>query len=331
MLLLFSPWGVRNYVLYGDPVAPIFIDRINNGRTFFNLLGENSFDYIQNTSRTDESVFFFFSQENKNLYYYLTLPVKITFSFSHLKMPLIQPGAIFLVFFFLFIVRIIKSSRDKKMMVLYILTFIYIFFLFTYTKTLIWYVFPLFPILLVIYQTNYDSLGHKLKRLAAPLVFVYSVIIFTSYVFTGNASYLAGYKKEQDKNYLIDISDRINNLNLDNKLILGIYEPRTYYMKNPNKYYIPDLYETTFRHMFEKELTGERIRQKLKKMDIGYFLLNTKIEQDIKHALEKNYTKTNSPNISRSHLEAMVQLDEFQEKYLESIYENEEYILYRLK
>jgi|GEM_PF-5112415 len=331
---LFAPWGIRNIVIMGNPVAFFFNETLHNDNTLNVQIGKGSAQYQMYIKGGVSRYLQAYDYEDRNMLFYITLPIQILAQNSPIRFGYNNLGPILLGFVLLLFLKKTPATSQKK--TLYIFVFFALISLYTVAKTLVWYVFPGIIILLALYQEKLDWISAKKREY---YIFFLSVLICASFSSFARPSGFTLFEPhfgappgthfhydEQRFLDLIDMSKYVNTLDLKEKKIYYANDSAVYWIDDFHKKIIPNYYIEMFGYFYQTNKQFTQITNELKRLDIAYVLVNTK-ELEAVLSTRKSIQRK-APSFSAHYLEYVHAFDDYLKSQLTPVYKNTYYTLY---
>ncbi len=331
ILLVCSPWLARNYHNLGNPLAPLFLEKLNNGQTFYNALGPKSYSYSL-LAFADEAKLLHYDQESKNLLFYLSLPWRIQAQWQVQREEGGNPGAIFFAFIFLIFHPKSYQKQKRVWQILFFFLLASAIFFCTVLATRIRYTLPALLILLLIYQINIRFFSQKIQKTILGALVAYNLLLFFTNLGNFNFWLLDTQGKQKAPLYLTSLQNASRYLNehaAESGLILGINEPRSYYIQAAHTRYIPDWMSETIGYAVQENLSLEETKMLFNRLGIKTFVFNRHFDHYLGEIIAT--VRERSPETSQRQQKKRAYFQDFAALYLKSVYAQDGIIIYQMK
>lgn len=332
VLLICSPWLVRNYRHFGNLLAPLFLERLNSGQIYYNALELRSYQYYLQ-GFADEAKILHYDRENKNLLFYLSLPWKIQAQWQVQKEEGANPGAIF--FAFIFLIFHPKSYRKQKRawQILFFILLASAILLCTVFATRVRYVLPALLVLLLVYQINVRFFPQKIQKTILGALVAYNLLLFFTNLGHLNLWLLDTQGKQKAPLYLTSLKNASVYLNehvTGNDLILGINEPRSYYIQAAHTRYIPNWMYETISYAVQENLSFEETKMLFNRLGVQTFVFNQYFDYYFSEGAAPT-VRERSPETYQRQQKKRAYFQNFAALYLKTVYAQDGIIIYQMK
>lgn len=325
-IILFSPWAVSNYTSTGNPIAPLYINKINNGKTFYEKIGSNCLDYSMETYLRHKEILYL-NKEKKDLNYYISLPINAIFFFKGRNYSYLDITPLILLS--LPLVFIFWRRMEQSLKIIFVFSAIHLVLWQFFGEGTIWYLLPsLVGFFIIVSFCMIQIKNRKIFQfiIAPILILLVALNVFQAVMDASYKSMLSG--KTANESYDADLFSVMRYINKnvklkDNELIISIYGEPAYYLDNNSSTFLTDFEFEKSGCIFKNNGIGENARQKFSQLGIKYFIAkNNKPDY-----YEFHSGVPESPFIEKNINDFL----DFRDNYLEETYRHGIYSLYKLR
>ena len=328
--ICFSPWAVKNIIFSGNPVEPALGDLLSRNDTFFKQIGRSYSEHLK--EQVSDSNIFAENQEEKNLDFYLTLPLRLTLNYERRNFSdIVNIGPFFLIFTPVAIVLVAKSRRVRKeaalafSIILILQCLLWLFF----SNLNAWYAVSCLLLMLLSSAYFLEIIRNRVIKiiLCASIAALSLATLPTRFdgVFRNSTFFV---KENNGKYSFYEAARFINGNHLKGLVWDSIGPSFNYYVDTPESRLVYDYYLHIF-HFLQGRYPGDSLVRYLQSLGVSYFIFK---ESDLAQWTQNAKSAENtSPEASRLFRESIADYIDFRNTYLTEIFRNEDIAIYTFK